>query len=66
MTKGDWPVMATSCLVLKSQKVFWCGGHQSFHYGTVKIIIDEPVEVTPQEFRDALTTGKVQQYRGRM
>jgi hypothetical protein len=59
MTDGDWPIMATQCLDLKSQEVFCCGGHPSFHYGLAKIVIDQPVEVTPQECRDALTTGKI-------
>jgi hypothetical protein len=59
MTDGDRPIMATQCLVLKSQEVFRCRGHPSFHYGSAKIVIDQPVEVTPQECRDALTTGKI-------
>jgi hypothetical protein len=53
LTDGDMPVMATQCLVLKTQKVTRCGGHPSFHYGSVKIAINQPVEVTPQECRDS-------------
>jgi hypothetical protein len=59
MTDGDRPIMATQCLVLKSQEAFRCWGHPSFHYGSAKIVINQPVEVTPQEYRDALTTGKI-------
>jgi hypothetical protein len=59
MTDGDWPIMATQCLVLKSQEVVRCGGHSSFHYGSANIVINQPVEVTPQEYRDALITGKI-------
>jgi hypothetical protein len=59
MTDGDRPIMATQCLVLKSQEVFCCGGHPSFHYGSAKMVINQPVEVTPQECRDALTTGEI-------
>jgi hypothetical protein len=59
MTDGDRPMMATQCLVLKSQEVFRCEGHPSFHYGLAKIVINQPVEVTPEECRDALTTGKI-------
>jgi hypothetical protein len=57
MTNGDRPNMATQCLVLKTQEVVRCGGHPSFHYGLAKIVINQPVEVTPQECRDALITG---------
>jgi hypothetical protein len=46
--------MATQCLVLKTQEVVRCGGHPSFHYGSAKIVINQPVEC-----RDALTTGKI-------
>jgi hypothetical protein len=53
------PVMATQCLVLKIQEVTRCGGHPSFHYRSVKIAINQPVEVTPQECRDALISGKI-------
>jgi hypothetical protein len=56
MTDGDRPIMATQCLVLKSQEVVRYGGHPSFHYGSAKIVINQPVEVTPQECRDALIT----------
>jgi hypothetical protein len=59
MTDGDRPIMATQCLVLKSQEVVRCGGHPSFHYGSAKIVINQPVEVMPQECRDALITGKI-------
>jgi hypothetical protein len=59
MTDGDRPVMATQCLVLKTQEVVRCGGHPSFHYGSVKIAINQPLEVTPQECRDALIAGKI-------
>jgi hypothetical protein len=59
LTDGDMPVMATQCLVLKTQEVVLCGGHPSFHYGSVKIAINQPVEVTPQECRDALIAGKI-------
>jgi hypothetical protein len=59
MNEGDWTIMATQCLVLKSQEVFQCGGYPSFHYGSDNIIIDQPVEVTPQECRDTLSTGKI-------
>jgi hypothetical protein len=59
MTDGDRPIMATQCLVLKTQEVIRCGGHPGFHYGSAKIVINQPVEVTPQEFRDALITGKI-------
>jgi hypothetical protein len=58
MTNGDRPIMATQCLVLKSQEVFRCRGHQSFQYGSAKIVTNQPVEVTPQECRDALTTDQ--------
>jgi hypothetical protein len=51
--------MATQCLVLKTQEVVRCGGYPSFHYGSVKIAISQPVEVTPQECRDALIAGKI-------
>jgi hypothetical protein len=59
MTDGDLPIMATQCLVLKSQEVFSCGGPPSFHYRLAKIVINLPVEVTPLKCRDALTTGKI-------
>jgi hypothetical protein len=59
MTDGDMPVMATQCLVLKTKEVVRCGGHPSFHYGSVKIAINQPVEVTPQECRDAHIAGKI-------
>jgi hypothetical protein len=59
MTNGDRPIMATQCLILKTQEVVGCGGHPSFHYGSVKIAIKKPVEVTPQEWRDALIAGKI-------
>jgi hypothetical protein len=59
MTNGDRPIMATQCLVLKTQEVVRCGGHPSFHYRSGKIVINQPVEVTPQECRDALITGKI-------
>jgi hypothetical protein len=59
LTDGDMPDMATQCLVLKTQEVVRCGGHPSFHYGSVKIAINQPVEVTPQECRDALIAGKI-------
>jgi hypothetical protein len=59
LTDGDMPVMATQCLVLKIQEVTRCGGHPSFHYGSVKIAINQPVEVTPQECRDALIAGTI-------
>jgi hypothetical protein len=59
MTDGDRPIMAMQCLVLKTQEVVRCGGHPSFHYGLVKIAINQPVEVTPQECRDALIAGKI-------
>jgi hypothetical protein len=59
MTDRDRPIMATQCLVLKSQEVVCCRGHPSFHYGSAKIVINQPVEVTPQECRDALITGKI-------
>jgi hypothetical protein len=58
MTEGDRPIMATQCLVLKSQECFCCGVHPSIHYGSVKIVINQPMEVTPQECRYTLTTGK--------
>jgi hypothetical protein len=51
--------MATQCFVLKSQEVISCGGHPSFHYWSAKIVINQPVEVTPQECRDALIAGKI-------
>jgi hypothetical protein len=59
MTDGDRPIMATQCLVLKTQEVVRCGVHPSFHYRSVKIAINQPVEVTPQECRDALISGKI-------
>jgi hypothetical protein len=59
MTDWDKPIIATQCLVLKNQEVVRCGGHPSFHYGSVKIAINQPVEVTPQECRDALIAGKI-------
>jgi hypothetical protein len=59
LTDGDTPVMATQCLVLKTQEVIRCGGHPSFHYGSFKVAINQPVEVTPQECRDALLAGKI-------
>jgi hypothetical protein len=59
MTDGDRPFMAMQCLVLKTQEVVRCGGHPSFHNGSAKIAINQPVEVTPQECRDALITGKI-------
>jgi hypothetical protein len=59
LTNGDMPVMATQCLDLKTQEVTRCGGHPSFHYGLVKIAINQPVKVTPQECRDALIAGKI-------
>jgi hypothetical protein len=59
MTDGDRPIMATQCLILKTQEVVRCGGHPSFHYESAKIVINQPMEVTPQECRDALITGKI-------
>jgi hypothetical protein len=59
MTDGDRPIMSTQCLVLKTQEVVRCGGHPSFHYGSVKIAINQPVEVTPQECREALIASKI-------
>jgi hypothetical protein len=59
MTDGDRPIMAMQCLVLKTQEVVPCGGHPSFHYRLAKIVINQPVEVTPQECRNALITGKI-------
>jgi hypothetical protein len=59
MTDGYRTIMATQCLVLKGQEVFCCGGHPSFHYGLAKIVINQPAKVTPQECRDALTTGQI-------
>jgi hypothetical protein len=59
LTDGDMPVMATQCLVRKTQEVTRWGGHPSFHYGSVKVAINQPVEVTPQECRDALIAGKI-------
>jgi hypothetical protein len=32
---------------------------RGFHYGSFKVAINQPVEVTPQEFRDALIAGKI-------
>jgi hypothetical protein len=52
-------LVATQCLVLKTQEVTGCGGHPSFHYVSVKIAINQPVEVTLQECRDALIAGKI-------
>jgi hypothetical protein len=51
--------MATQCLVRKTQEVSRCGGHPSFHYGSFKVAINQPVEVTPQECRVALIAGKI-------
>jgi hypothetical protein len=59
MTDGDTPVMATQCIVRKTQEVTRCGGYPSFHFGSFKVAIDQPVEVTPQECRDALAAGKI-------
>jgi hypothetical protein len=59
MTDGDRPIMATQCLVIKTQEVVRCGGLPSFHYGSAKIAINQPVEVTPQECRVALIAGKI-------
>jgi hypothetical protein len=59
MTDGDRPIMATQCLVPKTKEVVRCGGHPSFHYGSVKIDINQHVEVTPQECRDALIASKI-------
>jgi hypothetical protein len=59
LTDRDMPVMATQCLVLKTQEFTRCGGHPSFHYGSFKVAINQPVEVTPQECRDALIAGKI-------
>jgi hypothetical protein len=59
LTDGDMPVMATQCLLLKTQEVTRCRDHSSFHYGSVKIAINQPVEVTPQKCRDALIAGKI-------
>jgi hypothetical protein len=59
MTDRDRPIMATQCLVLKTQEVICCRGHPSFHYGSAKIVINQPVEVTLQECRDALITSKI-------
>jgi hypothetical protein len=59
MTDGDRPIMAMQCLVLKTQEVVGCGGHPSFHYRSLKIAINQPVEVTPQECRDALIASKI-------
>jgi hypothetical protein len=43
MTDRDRPIMATQCLVLKTQEVVRCGGHLSFHYGSVKIAFNQTV-----------------------
>jgi hypothetical protein len=59
LTDGDTPVMATQCIVGKTQEVTRCGGLPSFHYGSFKVAINQPVEVTPQECRDALLAGKI-------
>jgi hypothetical protein len=59
LTEGDMPVMATQCLVQKTQEVTRCGGHPSFHYGSFKVAINQPVEVPPQECRVALIAGKI-------
>jgi hypothetical protein len=59
LTEGDTPVMATQCIVRKTQEVTGCGGLPSFHYGSFKVAINQPVEVTPLECRDALLAGKI-------
>jgi hypothetical protein len=59
LTDGDTPVMATQCIVQKTQEVTRCGGLPSFHFCSFKVAIDQPVEVTPQECRDALAAGKI-------
>jgi hypothetical protein len=66
LTDGDTPVLATQCIVRKTQEVTRCGGLPSFHYGSFKVAIDQPVEVTPQECRDALLAGKISIQRQRM
>jgi hypothetical protein len=42
LTDGYMPVMATQCLVLKTQEVTRCGGHPSFHYGSFKVASTSP------------------------
>jgi hypothetical protein len=59
LTDGDTLALATQCIVQKTQEVTRCGGLPSFHYGSFKVAIDQPVEVTPQECRDALLAGKI-------
>jgi hypothetical protein len=59
LTDGDTPVLATQCIVRKTQEVTRCGGLPSFHYVSFKVAIDQPVEVTPQECRDALLAGNI-------
>jgi hypothetical protein len=59
LSYGDTPVLATQCIVRKTQEVTRCGGLLSFHYGSFKVAINQPVEVTPQECRDALLAGKI-------
>jgi hypothetical protein len=59
LTNGDTPVLATQCIFRKTQEVTRCGGLPSFHYGLFKVAINQPVEVTPQECRDALLAGKI-------
>jgi hypothetical protein len=57
LTDGDTPVLATQCIVRKTQEVTRCGGLPSFYYGLFKVAIDQPMEVTPQECRDALPSS---------
>jgi hypothetical protein len=53
LTDGDTPVLAAQCIVRKTQEVTRCD------YGSFKVAINQPVEVTPQECRDALLAGKI-------
>jgi hypothetical protein len=50
---------STQCIVRKTQEVTRCGGYPSFHFESFKVAINQPVEVTPQECRDALAAGKI-------
>jgi hypothetical protein len=43
LTDGDTPVLATQCIVRKTQEVTQCGGLPSFHYGSFKVPINQPV-----------------------
>jgi hypothetical protein len=43
LTDGDTPVLATQCIVRKTQEVTRCGGLPSFHYGSFKVAINQPV-----------------------